>query len=171
MAQRPLIYIKPRFLPTCPSENILLFWTMHKFCTGYNYVGWVRFFSLSTETIKSICEEIFKVDRNKHWQAAGFLAGVWIAGDGGLFPWRDRERNTHFLVFVKPKVLTKYWEIYFPGVIQCVIDYQQCVDFRSPELDNCCTTLLVIDSFKTYTQKPTSHQKITVYERKLYILE
>lgn len=120
MAQCPLIYIKPGFLPACPSENILLFWTMHRSDSALAttvLVGRFIFFfpPLSAETIKPICEEIFKVDRKKTL-AKQHVSGVWIAGDRGLFPWRYRERKTHFSVFVKSKVLTKHSEIFFPGV-------------------------------------------------------
>lgn len=78
-----------------------------RICAGYNCVGWVReffFFSYRNNKLNiKDCEVIFKVDRNKDWQAACFLAGVRLAGDGELFHWRYAEKNAQFLFLSRSK--------------------------------------------------------------------
>lgn len=101
VAQLPLIYMKPGFHPTYPSENILHFWTMPGFVLATTVLGgWEIFIFFSYRNNKiniKDCEVIFKVDRNKDWQTACFLAGICLAGDGELFHWRYAEKNAQFL--------------------------------------------------------------------------
>lgn len=148
MAQRPLIYIKPGFLPACPSENILLFWTMHRFCTGYNCVGWERFFKffffLSTETIKSISEEILKVNRHKHWQSSMFSCWCLNSRRRRIIPLKVQGKKHTFLHFCKVQSIDKTLRNVFSWCNTVTIDCQQCVDFRFPELYHICGYIFLL---------------------------